>query len=186
MLSLSSLALMYVERVMLEYFTRRRHVSSHIEQDEFFSNLKSHLSLTYRFPGCNTEVLCCDSESMFNLVVYSSTHSLVSGTGDAIIQGRATVQRSFLFPCSSPTNFCLNNQNFFNFMLVSQKQNPLCALLAHAKARIPQRHRSQVISWQLAASTSRRDQRRLARFKNNFARNPSATACLENFDQKCI
>jgi hypothetical protein len=186
MLSLSSKALKCVEPVMLEYFTRRRHVSSDIEQDEFFPNLKSHLSLTCRFPGCNIEVLCCDSESMFNLIVYSSTHSLVSGAGDAIIQGRATVQRSFLFPCSSPTNFCLNNQNFFNFMLVSQNVTHSALFLLMQRRDFLNVIVLKSFHWQLAASTTRRYQRRLARFKNNFTRNPSATACLENIDQMCI
>jgi hypothetical protein len=142
--------------------------------------------LTCRLPGCNTEVLCCDFESMCNLVVYSSTRSLVSGTGDAIIQGRATVQRSFLFPCSSPTNFCLNNQNFFNFMLVSQNTTHSAFFLLMQRREFLNVIVLMSFHWQLAASTSRRYKRRLARFKNNFARNPSATPCLENFDQMWI
>lgn len=122
--------------------------------------------------------LCCDSESMFNLVVYSSTHSLVGGTGDAIIQGRATVQRSFLFPCSSPTTFCVKNQKFFRLYASLPEANPLCALLAHAKARIPQTSPFSSHFTGNLQHQPRRDQRRLARFKNNFARNLSATACL--------
>ncbi len=42
--------------------------------------------------------LCCNSESMFNLVVHSSsTRSLVGGTGDAILQARATPKAHSFF-----------------------------------------------------------------------------------------
>lgn len=117
--------------------------------------------------------LCCDSESMFNLVVYSSTHSLVDGTGDAIIQGRATVQRSFLFHCSSPTTFCLKNQKFFNFVLLSRKQTHSALIL------LTQRREFLLMSflWQLTASTSRRNQRRHARFKEQL-RQESLSHCM--------
>lgn len=81
--------------------------------------------------------LCCDSESMFNLVVYSSTHSLVGGTSDAIIQGRATVTRSFLFHCSSSTTLFSQKYKLCQLYASLPEANPLCAL-AHAKARIPQ------------------------------------------------
>lgn len=94
---------------------------------------------------------------MFNLVVYSSTHSLVGGTSDAIIQGRATVPRSLLFHCSSSTT------------LFSQKYK-LCQLYASPPRSKPTLRSScsckcadssivvvlKSFLWQLAASTSRR------------------------------
>ena len=122
--------------------------------------------------------LCCDSESMFNLVVYSSTHSLVGGTGDAIIQGRATVPRAFLFHCSSSTIFSLRNRNFVNFMLLSPKRTHSALLLLMQRRGFLKRRRSQAISLSTCSLNLARNRRCLARFSNNFARNPSATACL--------
>jgi hypothetical protein len=68
--------------------------------------------------------LCCDSESMFNLVVYSSTHSLVDGTGDAIIQGRATVQRFFLLSLFFSYNLFPSKSKTFSTSCLSPSSKP--------------------------------------------------------------